>query len=86
MNHRQTEREAEMWCWCGRASAVTGQVEVFVATLVMVQVLRKGSILDAFMSNCTEACARVRLQWQRVAVESNEWGAGEQKLLALKKP
>ena len=56
------------------ASAATGQVEVFVASIVMVQVLRKGSVLDAFMSKCAEACERVRLQWQRVAVWVNRVG------------
>ena len=53
-------------------SASMGQVEVLVEPIVMVQVWRNGSVLEALMSSCAVDCVRVRSVWRRVAVESKE--------------
>ena len=52
--------------------AETGQVEVWVAPTVIVQLLRKGSVFEAFMSSCAQEGVRERSEWQRERALSKE--------------
>ena len=54
--------------------------------MVMVQVMRKGSVLDAFMQRLTAAGVKVRSVWQSVDAGSQVCEDGEQNSLALRKP
>ena len=54
--------------------------------MVMVQVMRKGSVLDAFMQRLAAAGVKVRSVWQSVDAGSKVCEDGEQNLLALRKP
>ena len=65
--------------------ALTGQVDVYVAPMVMVQVIRKGSVLDAFMQRLAAAGMKVRSVWRSVDAGSKVFEDGEQNSLALRK-
>ena len=66
--------------------AATGHVDVSVEPIVTVQLLRKGSVLDALMTRCAVFEERVRSLWQSVSEGSKELVYGEQNLLARRKP
>ena len=67
-------------------SAETWQVEVWVAPTVTVQLLRNGSVLEAFMRSCAKEGARETSAWQSERVLSKEWAEEVQSSLARRKP